>query len=965
MERLIGLCVDEIRDAAEAWPADWESFLEDLSPAANAYAADDPEAEWFLSRDIVRGAGRKEKFCPPELAWKAIKLLAIIHEHSQEGDRDIAAELSHFNPDAFRSLLSETSFLDRNLNAPSADIIANIIEERVIRRHMWVALRKFRYQRDYTFLIEMDEGRIRLREKDGPLFTNPRLRGAGCRNNIVIPDSRMLTHALTGASTLPDHAGKLYTVKGATARQVFHPKLFLQIGRKGGRIIVGSANITSSGLAGNLELVDTISCGEEDSADQRMVAAAWQYLARFVGHDQEALRGQQDWMLARAPWLRQAVASTEKMGLADQTEAALLTTGIETGIGQRFAGLIDEPVTRLIVVSPYWDMGLTALSYLNGRLSPEEVSVVIDPVVVQFPKDAVSALSNMKLYRRNRYREGRFIHAKTIIAQTQNADHVLLGSANCTLAALGRGDYVGKNEEVCLYRRLPPDTIIHALELADVLDEEQTIEPAEIDEPELDDDLPLEELAEKAPGQFEVRVDVLVWRPTSLIDPAACTIELLDQNGSVIPCAWSPLHSEHSLRFQISGTDVRPSFACLVFTDGHRSAPAIVTLIGRLSAAIREARSRKTENALRGLDEETEAGLMLMEVLDFLEQLEPDADKDKAPISIPKAGHGDNDASAAHYEVLSYEQFIARRRPRTAQANLTHNSLAGSEVTLVRGFLNRILGIDGQRDEIDESDNDYLMSDAFNLDDETDNAEAAIAAGVDFGKEEKTLEEEEREEAARKCKAAQRKATKDQLVSAALKLGQRIMDRQETGQLDNHDILRLRALLMIIAAASWKGSEANKGNQPPRSSIQVLPAEGDKDSWPFVMGRLIFVVFGGKDPAIRQLYLSNEHDQIPDDIVECWATCYWCFQACMQASISEIEKTRITKHLGPIASYAYTMTLPTKAELLSDNITTILDSMNARYAEKLGIEPDAIENGHRSFVEDLFALGQAATQSTS
>ena len=175
LDRLIGLCVDEIRDAAETWPEDWESFLENLTPAANAYAADDSEAEWSLSRDIVRGAGRKEKLCPPELAWKAVKLLAIIHKRSQEGDCDIAAELGHFNPDAFRSLLSETRFLDRNLKAPFADIIANIIEERVIRRHMWVALRKFRYQRDYTFLIEMDEGRIRLREKDGPVFTNPRL----------------------------------------------------------------------------------------------------------------------------------------------------------------------------------------------------------------------------------------------------------------------------------------------------------------------------------------------------------------------------------------------------------------------------------------------------------------------------------------------------------------------------------------------------------------------------------------------------------------------------------------------------------------------------------------------------------------------------------------------------------------------------------------------------------------------
>lgn len=781
----------------------------------------------------------------------------------------------------------------------------------------------------------------------------PRLRGAGCRNNIVIPDARMLTHALTGASTLPSHAGKLYTVTGASARQVFHPKLFLQVGRKGGRIIVGSANLTSSGLAGNLELVSTISCGEEDSAEQRIVAAAWQYLTCFVGHDQEALRGQQDWMLARAPWLRQAVASTEKMGLADQTEAAFLSTGNETGIGQGFADLIDEPVTRLIVVSPYWDMGLAALSYLNERLSPEEVSVVIDPAVVQFPKDAASALPNMKLYRRNGFREGRFIHAKTIIAQTQNADHVLLGSANCTLAALGREHYAGENEEVCLYRRLPPNTIIEALDLAGVLDEEHTIEPAEIDEPELDDDLPLEELAEQAPGQFEVRVDVLIWRPASSIDPAACTIELLEQKGSVIPCTLSPLHSERSPRFQISGTDVRPSFARLVFTDGHRSAPAIVTLIDRLSSASRETRSRKTENALRGLDEETEAGLMLMEVLDVLERLEPDADKDNAPISIPKSGHRNADGSETHYEVLSYEQFIAGRRPRTAKANLTHNSLAGSEVTLVRGFLNRILGMDGQRDEIDEADDDDLMRDAFNLGDETDNAEAAIAAGAEFGKEEKTPEDEEREEAARKRKAAQCKATKDQLVSAALKFGQRIKNRQETGQLDNHDILRLRALLMIIAAASWKGSDAKKGKQPPRSLIQVLPAGGDKDSWPLVMGRLLFAVFGGNDPAIRQLYLSNEHDQIPDDIVECWATCYWCFQACLHSPSSKKEKTLISKHMAPIASYAYRMTLPTKVELLSDDVMTIIHGMNARYAEKLGIEMAAIENAHLLFVQGL------------
>ena len=45
----------------------------------------------------------------------------------------------------------------------------------------------------------------------------PRLKGAGCRNNIVVPDSRMLTYALSDVSRLPALAGSAYTVIGAAA----------------------------------------------------------------------------------------------------------------------------------------------------------------------------------------------------------------------------------------------------------------------------------------------------------------------------------------------------------------------------------------------------------------------------------------------------------------------------------------------------------------------------------------------------------------------------------------------------------------------------------------------------------------------------------------------------------------------------------------------------------------------------
>jgi len=179
----------------------------------------------------------------------------------------------------------------------------------------------------------------------------PRLRGAGCRNNIVITDSRMLTHALGGASVLPRQAGRLYTVDGRSARGVFHPKLFLQFGRRGGRLIIGSANLTASGLAGNLELVGMITCSEEDSGEQRLIARAWDYVSDLIDSDQQGMAGQRDWMLARTTWLRGATEATGLEPLSDQTAAALLTTGEQIGIGSRFATLIDASVSRLIVIS--------------------------------------------------------------------------------------------------------------------------------------------------------------------------------------------------------------------------------------------------------------------------------------------------------------------------------------------------------------------------------------------------------------------------------------------------------------------------------------------------------------------------------------------------------------------------------------------------------------------------------------
>ena len=175
LERLIPFCIDRILEEADEIPETWSGFLQTMLPATNPYAEDENAAEWSLCQNIMKRAGRSDQSdCAPEVAWNAVTLLAILHKRVHDEDHPVAVELGPFNSEAFQTLLTETSFLSRHAHEPFREMLARLIEQRIVRRHLWVAARKFQHG-DYTFLIETDEGRLRLREKDGPVFTNPRL----------------------------------------------------------------------------------------------------------------------------------------------------------------------------------------------------------------------------------------------------------------------------------------------------------------------------------------------------------------------------------------------------------------------------------------------------------------------------------------------------------------------------------------------------------------------------------------------------------------------------------------------------------------------------------------------------------------------------------------------------------------------------------------------------------------------
>jgi len=50
-----------------------------------------------------------------------------------------------------------------------------MISSRVIKRHLWVASRKFRNQKAYTFLMEPDDGQLRFRSRFSVSPSSPRI----------------------------------------------------------------------------------------------------------------------------------------------------------------------------------------------------------------------------------------------------------------------------------------------------------------------------------------------------------------------------------------------------------------------------------------------------------------------------------------------------------------------------------------------------------------------------------------------------------------------------------------------------------------------------------------------------------------------------------------------------------------------------------------------------------------------
>lgn len=765
-----------------------------------------------------------------------------------------------------------------------------------------------------------------------------RLRSAGCTNNLVVMDAGMMSYALDTAPVLPEHAGRYYTLSGVSARGVFHPKLLLQLGRTTGRLVVGSANLTAPGLAGNLEVVGAIQ--GIDASGKAIIASAWRYLSQFLDSDDEAVGHQLEWMRRRTSWLFDADVANEPVPLSEGGSALFVSDHGAAGVMEQFLSLVEGDVRRLVVVSPYWDEDLNTLRELSSRLNARETVALIDGTKPLFPVGAMNNQDRFRLHDIGGISKGRFVHAKIVIAQTASADHVLFGSANCTSAAMGKAGLKGLNHEACLYRRMEPGYAISGLGLRSALLHESEADTSKIVPFARNCEVPLDAATQRSPGRFAISGGRFLWWPSKVYRDGVGVPELLDSDRTAIDADLVRI-GEADGRIEYAFKSL-PNVALLarVWLGGDVSSPVPVAMVDYLRGVVRDPRGSNAKRAIDRLGLEDEEGLWLLEIFDLISMEECDDDVGAAPRlgparHVPSSGQDDGS-----FATLTYDQFMAGRKLR-AESSHSANDLQGSDLSLVRQFLNRALGMaSADVDLVHEAgEMEVIAREELDDSDEVGRGDGDDDAAIGPGDRRKKT----------RPKDSVTVAAREQIVAAVHDFNDNLREKASERGLTSRDVLRLRVMLTVVLAAGRPRAEGGG------AAIQVLPPTGNA-SWILLIGKMLFVLFGGNSPAVQSLQIPRAHEDLPVDVIECWASALWAVNACKIALLHLPTERALLARLQELSDRMYRDLMLRVDQLEGEVVMGTYKSMTKRFADRLAVDPDALIQFHGREVRGLQAV---------
>lgn len=270
----------------------------------------------------------------------------------------------------------------------------------------------------------------------------PYFAAANIKNVNLFLDGVQLDTTIQHSSGQENMATRSYARNPIYIKGAFHPKIMLLVGKKHGLLIVGSGNLTSSGLSTNEEIWAAFHMDNLGSDNMPIFSIAWNYLQSFSNQIKGFNKEQFQWIKTYAPWLNELSNSSNNWDSKGIEASALYNdTGSISSLENLLAILPkNENLLNLNIVSPYFDINGAFVTKLMKQTNPQHVNLLIDKNSGLLPTNLdIERHPEIKIYDWadcvDSFNDSNRLHAKMIHFKYDNNEVLYFGSANATTAA--------------------------------------------------------------------------------------------------------------------------------------------------------------------------------------------------------------------------------------------------------------------------------------------------------------------------------------------------------------------------------------------------------------------------------------------------------------------------------------------------------------------------------------------------
>jgi hypothetical protein len=288
------------------------------------------------------------------------------------------------------------------------------------------------------------------------------LRTSNVKNINVFLDGKYLENHLEEISGTV-FQNKIYSLNPIYKTGVFHPKIMLLTGKKNGLLIIGSGNLTNSGLSSNDEIWGAFHLNSVDSQNSALFAQVWEYLQQFIVEAKGFNAQKLNWISQYSPWLNDLKKENrlEFSSIKNHLDINFLANTVESSLYMQLHSLLpSEKVKKLTIISPYFDEKALFLENICSDFQIEKINCITDNVYGILPIGLSDKLYNkIKFYNWDSCQkdfDSKFnrLHAKLFHFEFENGwEYLLLGSANASINAFGSKTISPKNAEACILIR--------------------------------------------------------------------------------------------------------------------------------------------------------------------------------------------------------------------------------------------------------------------------------------------------------------------------------------------------------------------------------------------------------------------------------------------------------------------------------------------------------------------------------